>query len=49
MFEMENALRDQLYISLDLIATLPSSVANSVAEHVVAGVGLILQHKSAIR
>ncbi|KAN0075361.1 hypothetical protein V8E55_011384 [Tylopilus felleus] len=41
----KDALRDQLYISLDLIANLPSSVANSVAEHVVAGVSLILQHK----
>ncbi|KAF8432469.1 hypothetical protein L210DRAFT_3623319 [Boletus edulis BED1] len=42
----KDALRDQLYISLDLIANLPPSVANSVAEHVVAGVGLILQHRS---
>ena len=49
MFEMKDALRDQLYISLDLISNLPSSVANSVAEHVVAGVGLILQHKPSAR
>ncbi|KAG9318241.1 hypothetical protein JVU11DRAFT_322 [Chiua virens] len=35
--EIKDALRDQLYISLDLIANLPPSVANSVAEHVVAG------------
>ncbi|KAG8217297.1 hypothetical protein J3R82DRAFT_5392 [Butyriboletus roseoflavus] len=41
----KNTLRDQLYISLDLIANLPPFVANSVAEHVVAGVGLILQHR----
>ncbi|KAF9239676.1 hypothetical protein BU15DRAFT_87976 [Melanogaster broomeanus] len=39
----KDALRDQLYISLDLIANLPPPVANSVAEHVVAGVSLILQ------
>ncbi|KAG6333981.1 hypothetical protein ID866_5104 [Astraeus odoratus] len=42
----KNKLRDQVYLSLDLIANLPPSVANSVAEHVTAGVGLILQQKS---
>ncbi|KIJ60626.1 hypothetical protein HYDPIDRAFT_43160 [Hydnomerulius pinastri MD-312] len=42
----KDALRDQLYVSLDLIATLPPTVANSVAEHVVAGVSLILQQNT---
>ncbi|KIK98831.1 hypothetical protein PAXRUDRAFT_823441 [Paxillus rubicundulus Ve08.2h10] len=44
----KDALRDQLYISLDLIANLPPSVANSVAEHVVAGVSLILQQNAIV-
>ncbi|KAG0706344.1 hypothetical protein DFH29DRAFT_169682 [Suillus ampliporus] len=37
-------LRDQVYVSLDLIAGLPPIVANSVAEQIVAGVTLILQN-----
>jgi brefeldin A-resistance guanine nucleotide exchange factor 1 len=48
-FATKDALRDQLYISLDLIANLPPSVANSVAEHVVAGVSLILQQNAIVR
>ncbi|KIM57067.1 hypothetical protein SCLCIDRAFT_1219736 [Scleroderma citrinum Foug A] len=44
----KDALRDQVYLSLDLIANLPSPVANSVAEHVTAGVSLILQHKAIV-
>ncbi|EIW85385.1 Sec7-domain-containing protein [Coniophora puteana RWD-64-598 SS2] len=44
----KNALRDQLYLSLDLLAGLPVSVANSVAEQVVAGVKLIMQHENII-
>ncbi|KAH7926301.1 Sec7-domain-containing protein [Leucogyrophana mollusca] len=44
----KKALRDQLYISLDLLAGLPPFVANSVAEQVVAGVSLIIQHRDIV-
>ncbi|KAH7889929.1 hypothetical protein F5I97DRAFT_1924441 [Phlebopus sp. FC_14] len=44
----KDSLRDQLYVSLDLIANLPAAVANSVAEHVVAGVSLILQQRDLV-
>ncbi|KAI6151004.1 hypothetical protein BKA82DRAFT_4328972 [Pisolithus tinctorius] len=44
----KDALRDQVYLSLDLIAHLPPSVANSVAEHVTAGVNLILQQEGIV-
>ncbi|TFK42763.1 Sec7-like domain is implicated in guanine nucleotide exchange function [Crucibulum laeve] len=36
-------LRDQIYLSFDLLAGLPSSIANSVGEQVAAGVILIIQ------
>ncbi|KAI6116902.1 hypothetical protein EDD16DRAFT_1693169 [Pisolithus croceorrhizus] len=44
----KGALRDQVYLSLDIIANLPPSVANSVAEHVTAGVSLILQREGIV-
>ncbi|KAH7914680.1 hypothetical protein BJ138DRAFT_1056469 [Hygrophoropsis aurantiaca] len=44
----KKTLRDQLFISLDLLAGLPSSVANSVAEQVAAGVKLILQYRDIV-
>ncbi|EGN96105.1 hypothetical protein SERLA73DRAFT_112215 [Serpula lacrymans var. lacrymans S7.3] len=42
------SLRDQIYVSFDLLAGLPSIVANSVAEQVVSGVSLIIQKHSDI-
>ncbi|KAF8350870.1 Sec7-like domain is implicated in guanine nucleotide exchange function [Amanita rubescens] len=43
------ALRDQVYVSFDLLSGLPSSVASSVGEQVVSGVILIIEkHKEII-
>ncbi|KAI5983797.1 hypothetical protein EDD15DRAFT_2485980, partial [Pisolithus albus] len=44
----KGVLRDQVYLSLDIIANLPPAVANSVAEHVTAGVSLILQREGIV-
>lgn len=44
----KKTLRDQVYVSLDLIAGLPPIVANSVAEQIVAGVSLILQNRDIV-
>jgi brefeldin A-resistance guanine nucleotide exchange factor 1 len=35
-------MRDQLYLALDVLRSLPSSVLNSVSEQLMAGVALIL-------
>ena len=44
------SLRDQIYVSFDLISGLPQSVVSSVGEQVVAGVILIVQkHRDIIR
>lgn len=44
------SLRDQIYISFDLLARLPPSVATSVAEQLAAGLVLIVtKHRSIIR
>ncbi|KAI5835636.1 Sec7-domain-containing protein [Schizophyllum commune Tattone D] len=37
------SLRDQIYVSFDLLAGLPRTVTNSVAEQIVAGVVLIVR------
>ncbi|KAL1746973.1 hypothetical protein HDZ31DRAFT_32906 [Schizophyllum fasciatum] len=37
------SLRDQIYVSFDLLAGLPQNVTNSVAEQIVAGVVLIVR------
>lgn len=37
------ALRDQLYIALDVLRSLPSSVLNAVSEQLMAGVAKILE------
>lgn len=43
------ALRDQIYVSFDLLSCLPPSVGTSVAEQIVAGVLLLVQnHKEII-
>ncbi|KAI0646905.1 Sec7-domain-containing protein [Trametes meyenii] len=43
-------LHDQIYLSFDILARLPPSVANSVAEQVVAGLTRILQrHRNIVR
>ncbi|KAI0035768.1 Sec7-like domain is implicated in guanine nucleotide exchange function [Vararia minispora EC-137] len=39
----KSALRDQIYISLDLLGGLPSAISNSVAEQIISGVALIVQ------
>lgn len=38
------SLRDQVYVSFDLLANLPPTIANSVGEQVVAGVILIVRN-----
>ncbi|GBE82378.1 Uncharacterized protein SCP_0407620 [Sparassis crispa] len=38
------ALRDQVYVSFDLLASLPPSIATAVAEQVVAGLVRIAKH-----
>ena len=43
MSALQHALRDQIYLSFDLLARLPPAVAGAVAEQVVAGLTLILQ------
>ncbi|KAG1819513.1 uncharacterized protein BJ212DRAFT_1445963 [Suillus subaureus] len=48
LIERAKTLRDQVYVSLDLIAGLPPIVANSVAEQIVAGVTLILQNRDIV-
>ena len=47
---VQHTLRDQIYLSFDLLARLPPSVAGSVAEQVVAGLTLIVQqHPDIVR
>jgi hypothetical protein len=47
---LQASLRDQIYVSFDLLSGLPVTVANSVAEQIVAGVSLIVQkHQDVIR
>ncbi|MDA4809433.1 hypothetical protein NY486_26670, partial [Enterobacter hormaechei] len=41
-------LRDQLYIALDVLRSLPSSVLNAVAEQLMAGVGKILEKDAGV-
>ncbi|TFY81924.1 hypothetical protein EWM64_g2083 [Hericium alpestre] len=44
------SLRDQIYISFDLLSGLPASVANLVAEQVISGLALIVQkHRDVVR
>ena len=46
----QHVLRDQIYLSFDLLARLPPSVAGAVAEQVVTGLTLILQqHPDIVR
>ncbi|KAJ6618317.1 hypothetical protein B0H10DRAFT_1795581 [Mycena sp. CBHHK59/15] len=42
------SLRDQIYVSFDLLSCLPPSVSTSVAEQVVAGVVLLVQNHRGI-
>ncbi|KAI0781091.1 Sec7-domain-containing protein [Trametes elegans] len=45
-----HTLRDQIYLSFDLLARLPPTIASSVAEQVVAGLTLIFQqHQDILR
>ncbi|KAF5372839.1 hypothetical protein D9758_001701 [Tetrapyrgos nigripes] len=44
------APRDQIYLSLDLLSDLPTTIMNSVAEQIIAGVILLVQkHRDIIR
>ena len=46
---MQASLRDQIYVSFDLLASLPPPVANAVADQVAAGLILIAsKHKGII-
>jgi len=42
------ALRDQLYIALDVLRSLPSTVLNAVSEQLMAGVAKILEKDSGV-
>ncbi|GMK55656.1 hypothetical protein CspeluHIS016_0207120 [Cutaneotrichosporon spelunceum] len=42
------ALRDQLYLALDVLRSLPSSVLNAVSEQLMAGVAKILEKDSGV-
>ncbi|ORY28981.1 hypothetical protein BCR39DRAFT_467884 [Naematelia encephala] len=42
------ALHDQLYLALDVLRSLPSTVLNSVSEQLMAGVALILERQPQI-
>ncbi|GJE86958.1 Sec7-domain-containing protein [Phanerochaete sordida] len=44
----KTSLRDQVYVSFDLLAGLPQHVASSVAEQIAAGLALILSKHSEI-
>lgn len=47
---MQHTLRDQIYLSFDLLARLPPTVESAVAEQVVAGLTVILQqHRDIVR
>ncbi len=46
----QQSLRDQIYVSFDLLSGLTPAIANSVAEQVISGVILIVQkHRDVIR
>lgn len=46
----EPKLRDQVYVSFDVLARLPSSVSSSVAEPVIQGLlSLVQEHREIIR
>lgn len=50
LLSKEPTLRDQVYVSFDILARLPSSVSSSVAEQVIQGLLLIVQeHQEIIR
>ncbi|EKM82858.1 hypothetical protein AGABI1DRAFT_118287 [Agaricus bisporus var. burnettii JB137-S8] len=50
LLAQKSSLRDQIYISFDLLAGLPAIVSNSVGEQVASGVSLIVQqHRDIIR
>ena len=44
MSKQPSQLRDQIYLSFDLLGGLPPAVANSVAEPIISGLILILQN-----
>ena len=46
---LQPSMRDQLYIALDLIGRLPSSIAFSAAEQIVSGVVPLIQTPDIIR
>jgi len=47
---IQPSLRDQIYVSFDILSGLPPAVAASVAEQVISGVSLIVQnHRDIIR
>ncbi|KAG5650374.1 hypothetical protein H0H81_012461 [Sphagnurus paluster] len=50
MLAQKPTLRDQIYVSFDLLSGLPPAIASSVGEQVIAGVVLIIQkHRDIIR
>jgi len=46
---LQPAMRDQLYIALDLIGRLPSSIAFSAAEQIVSGIVPLIQTPNIVR
>ncbi|KZP23677.1 Sec7-domain-containing protein [Athelia psychrophila] len=46
----KSSLRDQIYVSFDILSGLPSAVSASVAEQVISGVVMLIQkHRNIIR
>jgi len=48
MLTDQPALRDQLYIALDVLRSLPSTALNAVSEQLMAGVARILEKDSTV-
>ncbi len=47
-FHIQPKLRDQLYLALDVLRSLPSTVLNAVSEQLMAGVAKILERDRAV-
>ncbi|CED82462.1 Pattern-formation protein/guanine nucleotide exchange factor [Phaffia rhodozyma] len=48
VISIEPSLRDQLYVSLDLLRSLPGPILNSVSEQLMAGVAKILEQDASL-
>lgn len=48
LLPVQPSLRDQLYVALDLLRSLPSPILNSVSEQLMAGVAKILEQDASL-